>query len=123
MTETKKQEVNVLDKVAAFAAENKGLFFVVGNPAKDELLIAFNEKVSLLRFPESIDKNNNVLVRMLNQMTFAQGMSDFISGLVKGLGLDPKGEETKIVMSKIGGATQAMVDHVEGIPSPYDEKK
>ena len=122
------KKINVQDEIAEFANKHKGLFFIVGNPVRDELMVAFNDKISFVRFPICFDKSNNVLVRMLNKLTFAEGMKDFISGLVKGIGAKPKDKDTKIVMNAIGGAVQSMVDFEENkeeetIPPPPEVKK
>ena len=110
MAKEKSTKKNLLQEIADYTVDHKGLFFVVGNPETDEVIVSFNEKISFIKFPISFDRTNNVLVRMLNGSTFAQGMSDFISGLTKGIEADVKGKATKTFMNQLGGAVQSMVD-------------
>lgn len=97
------------DQVLEFIDKNKGLFFVVGNPIHDELIVGFNGEVSRVKFPITLDKSQNVMVRMLSKSQFAPGMSDFLSGLMKGIQADTEDESTKVVANAIGGAVQEMV--------------
>ena len=101
-----KKEINKMQEVADFANANKGLLFIVGNPIKDELYISFNGMQKLLKFPESKELANNVLIGIMSKSTFAVAMNEFLSGLVKSLGVDTT--EGLQLYQAVGGTLQSM---------------
>jgi hypothetical protein len=60
----------------------------------------------LMKFPESKELANNVLVGILSQSTFAVAMNEFLSGLSKSLGVDS--EKGLQLYQVVGGTLQSM---------------
>jgi hypothetical protein len=106
--ENKKEEANIMQEVADFANKNNGLIFMVGNPIRDELYISFNGKQSLLKFPKTPEMKENVLIRILKEGTFKSAMNEFLTGLIKSLGVDEK--KGLQLYQMMGGTLQSMLD-------------
>jgi hypothetical protein len=103
----KKKEKNIMDEVLDYANKNKGLLFIVGNPLKDEMIVAFNGETSYVKFPTTDDISRNILVGVLSQSAFKESMNEILLGISKTLEVDDKAGND--LYQVVAGSLQAMV--------------
>lgn len=96
-----------MQAVLDFANENKGFLFIVGNPIKDEIVVSFNGKATYVKFPETNDKKNNILVQVLNKSSFQPAMNEILSAIARATDLKP--EDGNQLYQVIAGSLQEMV--------------